>query len=411
VQIDNGIAQLWIKENRLHNYCVGDQITLSGFTSTYSSLNGVKTITLIGARTIKVATGIADTARARLTGSEKAAPYSYNAIDEDYNGVIIPSPMVSVEPTLFVASYGEFTQSAGIGGMDFSTTDYSSDVAKNEIIRGSELTTISDVVEKYSNSLNGFDYRIECNRVVDGAGDSYFTRTFVLSPTKPKSLTEYLDSLPERLDYTTGVTYRGLATGQVVDPSILGADKIVFEYPGNIIDLSLAESSENAATRMFISGTSNESGGGDATYSAASATDLLRDGWPILDRAENVEWSVTNSQEAIVDRWGNYDSELDFHNTARRYLYESRPPISDISITVNGSISPLIGTYKPGNWCSIVVNDEFIKQRLNTVLEPRKDIFVRKIDSVSVTVPNNPAFPEEVSLTLIVDWQVDRVGE
>jgi hypothetical protein len=80
-------------------------------------------------------------------------------------------------------------------------------------------------------------------------------------------------------------------------------------------------------------------------------------------------------------------------------------------ISVNGSLTPVVGSYSPGEWCSIIINDDFVRTRLNSVLEPRKDVIVRKIDAVKVDVPNNPAFPENINLTLVADWQVDSVGE
>jgi hypothetical protein len=112
-----------------------------------------------------------------------------------------------------------------------------------------------------------------------------------------------------------------------------------------------------------------------------------------------------------MDKYGNLDDEKDFHKSAQRFLQESRPPSGDIVITVNGSLNPVVGSYNPGEWCSIIVRDNFLKNRLGTALEPRKDMFVRRIDAIKVKVPNNPAFPEQIDLTLVPDWQVDKVGE
>jgi len=77
---------------------------------------------------------------------------------------------------------------------------------------------------------------------------------------------------------------------------------------------------------------------------------------------------------------------------------------------VNGSISPEVGTYKPGDWCSIRLDDPFVQERLNSHLEPRTDILVRKIDSYTVSVPDTPTFPEKVDLQLVTEAQVDKVG-
>jgi hypothetical protein len=48
---------------------------------------------------------------------------------------------------------------------------------------------------------------------------------------------------------------------------------------------------------------------------------------------------------------------------------------------------------------------------MNSILEPRKDVIVRKIDGIRVNVPNNPAFPEMIDLDLVTEWQVDAIGK
>ena len=78
---------------------------------------------------------------------------------------------------------------------------------------------------------------------------------------------------------------------------------------------------------------------------------------------------------------------------------------------MNGSLNPVVGTYFPGDWCSIIANDEFIRQRLSSDLEVRDTVLVRKIDSIKVNVPDTPSFPEQVSLELVTEWEVDRRGE
>jgi hypothetical protein len=176
--------------------------------------------------------------------------------------------------------------------------------------------------------------------------------------------------------------------------------------------VSLAENAENAATRMFVVGNNNKSGAGiESPYSAASDIDLLADGWPLLDGKQTQEWPIKPSPYSRLDKLDNYDDETGFYNAARRFLRESKPPVGDFVISVNGSLNPVIGSYNPGDWCSVIINDDFVKTRLNSVLEPRKDVLVRKIDSIKVSVPNNPAFPEQINLQLVTDWQVDQVGE
>ena len=178
--------------------------------------------------------------------------------------------------------------------------------------------------------------------------------------------------------------------------SRFGADRLVFEYPGNISDLTVKESAENAATRFFVVGNISDLGDDiSQPYAAATATDLLEAGWPLLDQEE--EKNDTADEQKLYDH-------------AVRYLNEFRPPVADVTIRVNGSLDPQVGTYAPGDWCSIVADDEFVRMRLASDMEVRDTVLVRKIDAIKVNVPNNPSFPEDVDLDLVTEWEVDQRG-
>jgi hypothetical protein len=85
--------------------------------------------------------------------------------------------------------------------------------------------------------------------------------------------------------------------------------------------------------------------------------------------------------------------------------------MGDFNVSVNGSLVPVVGTYLPGDWCSLIINDPFVLARLESDQEPRNDIIVRKINGYKVSVPDNPSFPEAVELDLITDWKVDQSGQ
>ena len=320
-------------------------------------------------------------------------------------GAAINAPYISLTPVVFSRSFGEFPNNTDIGGLDFDGTTYSGNFYPNTIIRGADMTNLADHMEQYSNSVNGFNYRIDCTlESVDGL--STFKRKFVLVPITPPTLKEYLNTQPG------GV----LARGEVAPPSAFGADKITFEHPGNVRNVNLSESAEASATRIFISG-NNGAGDPNSTsrFSGAVDSDLLDDGWPIFDKAEKIDWPTQYNPLTVTvnrDNWGNYDAEADFYATAQRFLYQSRPPQGDFIIRVNGSLSPVIGTYNPGDWCQLIVDDEagFINSRLASTLEPRKNVILRRIDNIKVSVPNSPSFPEDIDLTLVTDWEVDRIG-
>jgi hypothetical protein len=162
--------------------------------------------------------------------------------------------------------------------------------------------------------------------------------------------------------------------------------------------LTLDENAEDAATRFWVRGNLEYlSQDASQPYAAASSLDLLNKGWPILDQVED--------QKDVGD-------EAKLYSFAERYLEQTRPPIGNINISVNGSLKPEVGSYKPGDWCSIIIDDDFIKLRLQSELEleGKRDVLVRKIDAFSVSVPNSPTFPELVSLELVFESGVDKVG-
>ena len=146
---------------------------------------------------------------------------------------------------------------------------------------------------------------------------------------------------------------------------------------------------------MWVGG-NNEGLDGDASqpYAAASSLDLLATGWPILDQIES------SSNDSAGEQM--------LYDYAEEYLLEARPPEMTFRISINGSIDPVVGDYLPGDWCSIIIDDEFVRMRLGTDLEPRSDVIVRKIVGYKVSVPDSPAFPEKVDLELISEYKEDR---
>lgn len=291
------------------------------------------------------------------------------------------------EPKVTYGTYGPYAFSSDID-LEFSTTDYSNNDVLPPFFRGFEVLNVGEELDKYSDIVDGFDYRIDCSIDPD-TGE--FKRTFVLIPVMPTAVKNYIDDQPN------GV----LPSGEVVPIEYYGADRIIFEFPGNIADLQLEESAENAATRFFMVGNIGDLGD-DASqpYAAAISSSLLNppEGayrWPLLDEDEAAE---------------DIDDEDKLYQYAERYLVESKPPIGRFTVSVNGSVEPIIGTYAPGDWCSLIINDRFIGQRLASDLEPRSTVLLRRINGFSVKVPDSITYPEEITLDLIPEWQVDKVG-
>jgi hypothetical protein len=307
-----------------------------------------------------------------------------------------------------------------------------------QIFRGSDLRYFGEILEDFTKDINGFEYRIDCD-----FQDGQFTRTFRFVPFIPppfkvvvvnKQLTSNTATLTtetahkleigdevvvsdvglsfdgtivvESTPTTTTFTYKSYKLdvpttscygyiGLVHPVSVLGADQYVFEYPGNVLEFKIDESAEDSATRMWVGG-NNEGLDGEASqpYAAASSLDLLGAGWPILDQIE----SSSNDQAG----------EAMLYDYAEEYLLEARPPDMSFSISVNGSLSPAVGDYIPGDWCTIIIDDDFVRMRLGSDLEPRSDVIVRKIVGYKVNVPDSPAFPERVDLELISEFKEDR---
>jgi len=290
--------------------------------------------------------------------------------------------------TISYGSYGSFTASADLG-FDFATTGNSNKNVLPDSFRGFKLLNIGEELEKYTDKLEGFDYRVDC---YISPADNSFKRQFVVVPVFPPDVEEYIRAQEGGK----------LAPGESVPIKYFGADKLVFEFPGNISDLQLEESAENAVTRFFMVGNIGDLGDeASQPYAASADTELLNPStdsypWPLLDDDD--------SDSAISD-------EDELYSYAERYMDENKPPAGNFAVSVNGSVEPVIGSYAPGDWCSLIINDEFIKQRLSSDLEPRNSILLRKISSYSVEVPDSVTFPEKITLQLLPEWQVDKRGK
>lgn len=272
--------------------------------------------------------------------------------------------------------YGSYVANSDIG-VEFENFDKSGYYQETRVVRGFEQKTVGQILEEYSNTVDGgFEYRIDCDYDYDTA---QFSRTFRIIPVD-------LEDLP--------------ASNKYYEPSDFGADRLVFEYPGNMMSFSIEESAEFAATRFWVVGNIQDLGdAASQPYGGAADRSLLDNktgkSWPLLDQVEVLD--------SIAD-------EETIYNYASDYLFEAKPPMGVYEVKVNGSLDPVVGSYFPGDWCSLIIDDEFVRSRLASDQEPREDVLVRKIESYSVSVPDNPVFPEEVSLKLISDWKVDQRG-
>jgi hypothetical protein len=314
-----------------------------------------------------------------ITGTPTPTTFTYAVPDAtvDIPAATVSGGTVTLGSKAIYGTFGPYLANANIG-LEVGTNETSGLYQNTQYIRGFELKTVGELLEDYSNNLYGFEYRIDCDY---DYGTGSFTRSFVLLNIEN----------PNNVQDVVAAT----------DEERLGYNKIVFEYPGSISDFTVEESAENAATRFFVEGKINDlSDAASQPYSVASDLNLLNNpngrSWPLLDQVE------------IIDNTFNEDI---LYSYAEEYLYESKPPMGDFTVTVNGALNPVLGTYNPGDWCTLIINDPFVLARLANDQEPRKDIIVRKINSFKVTVPDAPSFPEVVTLELITDWKVDNAGQ
>lgn len=347
-----------------HGYSVGDIITVSGVDPTsYKNkvYDGTFTISSVGGTTtFSYSVANNDTSKTDEKGTSTTAGVT-----------VTPNGSSVLYQQAVVGSGGSFPNSANVG-IVLEADTYSGVDVKPTTFRGGAASNVGDSLTTYADSIDGFEYRIDCDYNADL---QQFTRTFRLLEI----------DVPNPPD-----------AGEVSPISRFGADKLVFEYPGNIAALNINESAENAATRMFVTG-DTAGAQGNPYYAAAAAVELLSPqngsrAWPLLDGVQ----SMSSQADQVV-----------LYGYAERYLREARPPVMDFTINTNGSIDPVIGTFKPGDWCSVVVQDDFVQARMNNSLEPRNTALVRKIQAFDVSVPDGVAFPEIVTLKLVPEWQVD----
>lgn len=295
----------------------------------------------------------------------------------DIAETIVSGGLATIGSKAIYGTFGPYTANSDLS-FGMSTNEPSGLYQDTQYLRGYELKSYGEILEDYSNNLNGFEYRVDCDYDFTTAS---FTRTLVLlNIENPNEITN---------------------SAQMSDQERLGYNDVVFEYPGSISTFSVEESAEDAATRFFVEGNITDlSDAASQPYAVAADNSLLNNrtglSWPLLDQVE------------IVNQTADEDILFSY---AQEYLYESKPPMGDFNVSVNGSLVPAVGTYLPGDWCSLIIDDPFVLARLQSDQEPRNDIIVRKINGYKVSVPDNPSFPETVDLDLVTDWKVDKTGQ
>jgi hypothetical protein len=262
-----------------------------------------------------------------------------------------------------------------------SKMDYVGEIINELASNGVQCSAVpGDLFTVNNCTMVRFDYWVECKY---NAETQTFENTFrawhvqkdLNNPTQGTEIAPELDTL--------------------YGPTKLGANNFVFEHPGNVIEISMSEEADSASTRTWVVDSQNDMG--DALYYAAYTNiNYMAAGWPLIETASTDRDYRTSTDQEVL-------------GYARAIGQRTTPPNGSYTVTVNGSISPTVDEYAPGDWCVVIPNDAFLNYRLRPPYENRENVLVRKIVSVKVSVPDNPAFPETVDLELIPEWEATNV--
>lgn len=325
--------------------------------------------------------------------------FQFSSFGEDIDVSVTNPSTAKIYKTPYVEFYtgGSFTENSDIGISFTTPQDLLTTLSYQDTIRGAEVFTFKEIIDKYTRQtdLIGFDYRIQCTFTPNGA--RLFSKEFKFLPLIPESLETAIASLPG------GV----LPDSELPDISYFEIDgrnaaDISFEFPGNILSVSMEETLEEGATRVFAQGKSDLD---PPPYAAAADHTFLRTGddgrrWPLYDKVIKKDKVYYNN---------------DLQEIANKVLSQAQLPVATFSMTINGSLNPQVGTYYPGDWCVVYINDPFIEERLASYFEIKGDtsrtVLLRKINKISVQLSNNPVLPEEVTLELVTEPGVDMTGE
>jgi hypothetical protein len=296
-------------------------------------------------------------------------------------------------PIVEALSAGAYTENANIG-IDFTAdSEVEGNIEYIDPIRGYELKTFKEILDSYATDVVGFDYRIDCS--YDSVTNT-FSKQFIFLPRKPKSVSAAI------ADLAGGV----LPQDELAKVSYFNADRIAFEYPGNISSVTLVETIQGGGTRAWVQGRIEDiSSDASQPYAARADHEFLSP-----DNAEGRRWPIFDvkiSKDKI-------STNKALKSVADRLISQAQLPISAFTITVNGAITPQVSDYKPGDWCVVSIDDPFVSQRLASYYENKGDtsrnVLLRKIASVQVQLSTNPILPEEVTLDLVTEPSIDITG-
>jgi hypothetical protein len=366
-----GVVTITTYEN--HGYFEGLEVTVQGLPAGFTGQFFISEIA--SATVFKYETGTLSSPVASTPATGGVSPTGTQQTVERsaaVNMTVLVSPELDDYLILGTGDVSQFTFSG-------TSMSYVGEIIANFANNGVACVPVTDVFVIENIVSQRFDFTVDCAYDPATLG---FTNTFKAWPVK------------KDLNDPTRGTEIALGLETLYGPSNLGAGALIFEHPGNIVNLQVTENADAAATRTWVIDNQNDLGANAAPYySSYTNVNYLAAGWPILEVASSDrDYSVES------------DQELAPHSLEAGQRLS--PPIGEYTVTVNGSLSPEVGSYLPGDWCVVIPGDVFIKNRLRPPYENREGVLVRKIVSFKVSVPDNPAFPEVVDLELRPEWEV-----
>lgn len=178
-----------------------------------------------------------------------------------------------------------------------------------------ELNSIYDELSRLSNLINGFDFRI----------------------------IPYRDTETSVIKRKLHFGYPTLTTNSEDNTSFL------FESNRNARNVKISMSGEHSALRVYAIG---EGEGEGQKVAIADDIDLINSGYPRYE-------SSLSAKNVKV-----YDTLV---SQARSELERVRVPITEIKMTARGSTDPYVGSYAPGDWIRLRIDNAWFPEGLDDV--------------------------------------------
>lgn len=196
-----------------------------------------------------------------------------------------------------------------------------------------ELNTIWDELSRLSNLINGFEFRVIPYRE---AGT---------------------DKLKKRLAFG----YPQLSNNTESTPAF------IFESNRNIIDSTVKFTSDDSASRVYAIG---EGEGTTQKVAIADDTESIAAGYPRYEKSASYKGVKVHS--TLVSH-------------AHSILEENRNPLTDVSVTVKGNDDPYVGSYAPGDWMRLKLDNIWFPEGFDRTFRTT-EIAVTLADSGQETV-------------------------